>query len=59
MVDINDYPGAVDAINKLLSVGRVAEVQMDIKVENGISVSEHARYFVGVYTPDKENKSHE
>lgn len=52
IVDIHNFPGVIEAINKLLSTDRVVEVRMDMKVPDGISVSEHARYLEGVYTTD-------
>lgn len=59
IVDIRNYPGVIEAINKLLSADRVAEVRMDIKVTDGISVSEHVRYLEGVYTTDGRFKKNE
>lgn len=47
MLDIRDFPGAVDALNLVLNSGKEAT----IKLEDGdvISVAEHSRFWCGQF----------
>ena len=46
MIDIKQYPGAIDAINQIINNGREATVKVEY---DRVSVAEHCRYFHGIY----------
>ncbi len=49
MIDIRDYPGALETINKVLN----SEKEATVKLEDGnlIGVAEHTRYWHGQFEP--------
>lgn len=52
MVDIRDFPGALDALNSILNSGREATLRVEY---DKIAVAEHSRHFCGVFAVgDKE-----
>lgn len=46
MIDIREYPGAVDALNQILNSGKEATLRVE---DDEISVAEHARFFCGCF----------
>ena len=46
MVDIRDYPGALNAVNQLLNEGKEATLRIEY---DRVAVAERARFFKGVY----------
>jgi hypothetical protein len=46
MVDITNYPGAVDAINRILSGEGTVEIRME---GDNVAVANHLRIFDDVY----------
>ena len=51
MIDIREYPGALNALNQILNNGREATIRVEY---DRVSVAEHARYFHGVYASGEE-----
>lgn len=52
-IDIRKYPGAIDALNKVLNGGREAEVKCE---GNDIVVAEHIRVFEGKFSEGEERR---
>lgn len=46
MIDIKDYPGALNAVNQLLNEGKEATLRIEY---DRVAVAERARFFKGVY----------
>lgn len=53
MVDIRDFPGAVDALNQILNSGKEATLRVE---GEEISVAEHARFFCGCFEVGAESR---
>ena len=54
MIDIRDYPGAVDALNQILNSGK--EATLRVEEDEEVSVAEHARYFCGCFEVGAEKR---
>lgn len=46
MIDVRDYPGAVEALNQILNSGKEATLRIE---DEEISVAEHARFWYGTF----------
>jgi hypothetical protein len=53
MIDIRDYPGAINALNQILNSGKEAALHVE---DNGVAVAEHARFWCGTYEAGAEER---
>lgn len=53
MIDIREFPGAMDALNQILNSGKEAVLKME---EEDISVAEHARFWCGTFEKGSQGR---
>lgn len=53
MIDIRDYPGALNALNQILNSDREATIRFE---GDCVSVAEHTRFFRGCFEAGAEGR---
>lgn len=53
MIDIRNFPGAINTLNQILNSGKEATVHVE---DECIAVAEHARFWCGVFEEGAEER---